>query len=85
LDIKAVNFNNIESNLESIPTETFEKLINGESNSFLNIASTDSYKTKIANSRYGSELWQLFLIIALILALLEMYISRSSKKDLAEL
>jgi len=85
LDIKAVNFNNIESNLESIPTEDFENLINGESNSFINIASTDSYKTKIANSRYGSELWQLFLIIALILALLEMYISRSSKKDLAEL
>jgi len=85
LDIKALNFNIAESNLAPIKTEIFSKIISGKSNSIININSFDLYKTQIAKSRYGSELWQLFLILALMLALLEMYISRSNKKDLAKL
>jgi len=85
LDIKAVNFNSAESNLESLPTKLFSEAIGGKLNNIINIELTDSYKTQIANSRYGSELWMIFLIAALLFALFEMYISRSSKKDLAEI
>ncbi|PIQ10276.1 MAG: hypothetical protein COW71_03285 [Ignavibacteriales bacterium CG18_big_fil_WC_8_21_14_2_50_31_20] len=85
LDIKAVNFNSAESNLESLPTKLFTEAISGKLNSIINIELTDSYKTQITNSRYGSELWMVFLIAALLVALFEMHISRSSKKDLAEI
>ncbi|MBU0475292.1 MAG: BatA and WFA domain-containing protein [Bacteroidetes bacterium] len=85
LDIKVVNFNSSESNLETISAEIFSGMVEKESNVVFEISSSDDYKAKIASSRYGSELWKLFLILTLALALLEMYISRSSKKDLAEL
>lgn len=37
---------------------------------------------KIMQARFGSELWRYFLLIALILALVEMTIARNAKKDL---
>jgi hypothetical protein len=40
--------------------------------------------TLIQQARYGTELWKIFLMIALLLALTEMTIARSSKKDLVE-
>jgi len=38
----------------------------------------------IQQARYGTELWKIFLMIALLLAITEMTIARSSKKDLVE-
>lgn len=38
----------------------------------------------ILKARFGSELWKLFLIIALLLAFLEMLVARNVKKDLVE-
>lgn len=40
--------------------------------------------TLIQQARYGTELWKIFLIIALLLAAVEMAVARSSKKDLVE-
>ncbi len=37
---------------------------------------------KILQARFGSELWRYFLLIAIILALVEMTIARNAKKDL---
>ncbi len=85
LDIKVVNYNVLESNLESYPLDEFSKKFEHETNVVTEILSSDDYKKKILTARYGSELWQLFLVVALLLALIEMYIARSSKKDLAEL
>ncbi len=85
LDIKVVNYNVLESNLESYPLDKFSKKLKHETNVVTEILSSDDYKKKILTARYGSELWQLFLVVALLLALIEMYIARSSKKDLAEL
>ncbi len=84
LDIKVVNYNVLESNLESYPLDKFSKKLEHETNVVTEILSSDDYKKKILTARYGSELWQLFLVVALLLALIEMYIARSSKKDLAE-
>ena len=85
LDVRAVNYNIMESNLEPYPISKFTKTIEDETNVITEISSSDDYKTKISTARYGSELWKIFLVIALLLALLEMYVARSSKKDLAEL
>ena len=38
----------------------------------------------ILQARFGSELWRYFLLAALILALIEMTIARSAKKELTE-
>jgi Aerotolerance regulator N-terminal len=85
LDIKAININGLESELTPILMDDFARMINNDGNVIVQISSSDDYKGKIATVRYGSELWQLFLIIALLLAFLEMYIARSSKKDLVKL
>ncbi len=37
---------------------------------------------KILQARFGSELWRYFLLVAIILALVEMTIARNAKKDL---
>ena len=40
---------------------------------------------KILQARFGSELWRYFLLVAIILALVEMTIAKNAKKDLIEL
>ncbi len=85
LDVKSVNVNPHESNLEIIEMEKFVNQIEGSDNTVFRIAPTDDYLSKITTARYGSELWKFFLIIALLLALVEMYIARSAKKDLVAL
>ena len=82
LDVKSINVNPLESNFETILMNEFTDQIEASNNSVVNIIPSDDYLTKITTSRYGSELWKLFLIIALLLALVEMYIARSAKKDL---
>ncbi len=85
IDIQKVNYNNLESNLESLTSNERNEKFKKNSNEVTEIKADDNYKTKILSARYGSELWQLFLVIAIILALLEMFLARSSKKDIAEL
>lgn len=85
LDVKSINVNPLESNFETISMDEFIDHIESSNNSVVNISPSDDYLTKITTARYGSELWKLFLIIALLLALVEMYIARSDKKDLATL
>jgi hypothetical protein len=87
LDVKSVNVNPSESELEMIDLESFNKKNkkNKKNNNSVVDISSDNYLQKITSSRYGSELWKIFLIIALLLALVEMYIARSAKKDLVEL
>ena len=65
--------------------DEFVDQIEASNNSVVNIFPSDDDLTKITTARYGSELWKLFLIIALLLALVEMYIARSAKKDLVAL
>ena len=82
----AVNVNLQESSLNQISSDNFETLLlnNGFIGIILNM-DNNNYKDEISQARYGSELWQLFLIIALILALIEMYVAKSAKNELAEI
>lgn len=82
----SVNVDPSESNIKTISDD---ELINYFSKSFesnfILLNSTDDYISRIKKARFGSELWKLFLVVALLLALAEMLISRSTKKDLVNL
>ncbi len=85
IEAAAVNVNLEESNLKQISSDNFESLLfnNGFAGVILKM-NNSNYKDEISQARYGSELWQLFLIIALILALIEMYVAKNAKNELAE-
>ncbi len=86
IDFAVVNIDPEESNIEiseKYEVEEFLKELNYDNN-ILWIEPDDDFKTVIYQSRFGSELWKYFLIIALLLALVEMFIARSAKKDMVE-
>lgn len=82
----SVNVDPKESNLTKIENEQitniYQKLF-GEN--YLLVDQNENYIETITQARYGTELWKLLLTIALILALIEMYVARSTKKDIARL
>lgn len=83
----AVNTNPLESKPECSDnqaiTEYFAKI---NSLAKLTIISKDeNSEIVIKQARFGTELWKFMLITALLFALLEMFISKSSKKDLVSL
>jgi len=49
---------------------------------YVSIDKESNITEKILQARFGSELWRYFLLIAIILALIEMTIARNAKKDL---
>jgi hypothetical protein len=52
--------------------------------SFVEINKDEDVSATIMQARFGTELWKTFLLIALILAAIEMLVARSAKKDLAQ-
>ena len=83
---EAVNINLIESDFDQHSSEDFQKKLKdlGFIGSFIDM-NDKYYKVEINKARFGSELWKLFLVIALLLVICEMFRSRSAKKDLAEI
>ncbi len=83
--MRAVNHLASESNTAVLSVDKFKEYVQkihfaGTFSSY--DRSTDAAQA-IKQSRYGAELWKLFLVIALCAALLEMWISKASKKELA--
>jgi uncharacterized membrane protein len=52
---------------------------------FISISKDENPSEVVMRSRFGSELWRLFLFAALITGLVEMAVSRSAKKDLVQM
>ncbi len=80
----SVNVNPLESKPECFDnqaiTEYFKKI---NSSAKLTIINKDeNSELVIKQARFGTELWKFMLITALLFALLEMFIAKSSKKDL---
>ena len=84
-----------EISINADPRESDTKYLSGsEFDSYLNeikfkgkhiaISSSENASEIVMQSRFGSELWRLFLIAALITALIEMAVARSAKKDLVQ-
>ncbi|MCF8242980.1 MAG: BatA domain-containing protein [Melioribacteraceae bacterium] len=87
IDFRAVNIDNNESILSYLTEESMEEYLteinfNGV---HFELDPVSKFNEQIKQARFGSELWKIMLIIALLLALIEMIISRSAKKDLAEI
>ncbi len=84
-DIFSINHNKLESNLENLPKNEFEsylKQINFKGK-YIDINKDGNINEEINQARFGSELWKMFLVIAFVLALIEMLIARNTKKELA--
>lgn len=85
LDYAVINHDIRESDLHKISESEFEDYLDkiNFNGNVVYVKSGDDINKVIYQSRYGSELWKLFIIAALILALIEMFVARNSKKELA--
>jgi len=80
----SINTDPTESKTEYSDKSEFEeylKSINFAGN-HISINKDENISQKIMQARFGSELWRYFLLVAIILALIEMTIARNAKKDL---
>jgi hypothetical protein len=80
-----VNTDPLESGTEYISESDFKDYLEkiGFKGSFVSIDPSGDPENQIIQARFGSELWKIFAVLTLLLALLEMTIARSMKKDLA--
>lgn len=87
IDVLCVNVNPIESETEYIEYRDFENYLfkKGFKGEVIEIMQGDNFAEKISQARFGMELWKHFLIAALFLSLIEMFIARNTKKDLAKI
>lgn len=82
----SVNVDKRESDLTKIDNSILEAYYeNLFPDNFLTFQPDENYFEKISQARFGTELWKYFIIIVIILALIEMFIARSTKKDLISL
>ncbi len=82
----SVNANPEESVAKYLSNEDFKKYLDEIhfKGKLISISKSENPSEIVMQSRFGSELWRLFLIAALITALVEMAIARSAKKDLVQ-
>ena len=87
IDYAAVNPVKSESELESLSDKEVQKILSGSfpSADLKQIKENSNLKELILRSRFGTELWKYFLFFTLILAIVEMLVGKSSKKDLVDL
>ena len=82
----SVNADPKESIPKSLTSKEFEKYLNEIhfKGKHISISKNDNPSEIVLQSRFGSELWRLFLIAALITAVVEMAVARSARKDLVQ-
>lgn len=85
VDCFAVNLETKESQTLRVSEDELKDKFNSDVLLFNFLTPEDNYREAIVQARFGTELWRYFLIIALILAVIEMLLARNSKKDLADL
>ncbi|HET54547.1 MAG TPA: hypothetical protein ENN33_04950 [Ignavibacteria bacterium] len=87
MDYAVVNFDPAETVSQYLNKDDIEKyfaeIISSDKYTFID--PNNNYKESIKQARFGTELWKYFLIAALFIALLEMYVSKNSKKDFTEI
>jgi uncharacterized membrane protein len=87
LETISVNTDQLESNIKYISVDDFEEYLKeiNFKGSHIKITKGEDPVTLILQARFGSELWRYFLMVAFLLALIEMTIARSAKKDLVDI
>ncbi len=86
IDEIPVNHNSLESITTSLSDDEFEEYlsaINFKGKHF-KINKDENPVEVIQQARFGSELWKIFILAAIITALIEMLVARNVKKELAE-
>jgi sucrose-6-phosphate hydrolase SacC (GH32 family) len=87
IDEISVNADPMESQiiyLDKKDVEIYFDKINFKGNLFF-LNREENIGDAVLKARFGSELWKHFLIIALLLAFVEMLVARNAKKDLVEI
>jgi len=87
LTAATVNTNPAESVTEYLAENEFEEYLEqiNFSGSHIEIDKNENPSQMILQARFGSELWRYFVLIAILLALVEMTVARNAKKELVEL
>lgn len=86
LDEVSVNSDPLESKVKyysKADLENYLSKINFKGKMFY-MNKNENIGDAVLKARFGSELWKLFLIIALLLAFVEMLVARNARKDLVE-
>ncbi len=80
----AINTDPTESKIEYVSETDFDDYLKQLKfpGKFIPVDKNSNIAEKIMQARFGSELWRYFLLVAIILALIEMTIARNAKKDL---
>lgn len=83
----AVNHHLSESKQEYFSYDDFNKFLDSLNfeGQFVQIKADENPIEKVNQSRFGTELWKLFILLAIIIALVEMIISRNNKKEIQSL
>ncbi|MBN1302111.1 MAG: BatA and WFA domain-containing protein [Melioribacteraceae bacterium] len=86
-DYATVNFNPIESQTKYLGFSEAEEKITplSQDTEIIELKPGENVAATISSARFGTELWKYFLIIVLLLALIEMWVAKNTKKDLSEI
>jgi hypothetical protein len=86
IDEIPVNHNPLESVTNSVSDIEFEDYLSeiNFKGTYLSIDEDQNPVDVIMQARFGSELWKLFILAALLTALIEMLVARNVKKELSE-
>ena len=86
IDEFSVNADPLESVTKYLTIKDFENYLKqiGFKGKFINVSKNEDPARIVLQSRFGSELWRYFILLALILAIIEMTIARNAKKELVE-
>jgi hypothetical protein len=86
IDEVPVNHNPLESVTNSVSSNEFEDYLSeiNFKGFYLSVDKDQNPVEVILQARFGSELWKLFLLAALITALVEMLVAKNVKKEMAE-
>lgn len=86
IESASVNIDPLESNMNYISNDKFDEYLEkiNFKGSHIRISKEEDPVTLILQARFGSELWRYFLMAAFLLAIIEMTIARSAKKEMVK-
>ena len=84
LSVANVNTDPAESVTEYLAEDDFEDYLDkiNFSGRYISIDKNENPSQMILQARFGSELWRYFVMLAILLALVEMTIARNAKKEI---
>jgi hypothetical protein len=86
IDEFSVNTDPMESVTKYLTIKDFENYLKeiDFKGKFINVSKNEDPAKIVLQSRFGSELWRYFILLAIILAIIEMTIARNAKKELVD-